>query len=126
MQRDLDLIRSLLLGIEAQGSGGAAASGWQSSGESNGQSTETIHYHVQLLNDAGLVVADEIVPGQWWPERITWAGHEFLDLARDEELWLSVTAEIGERVGSAPFSVVREVLERRMRDRLQPPRTRRK
>lgn len=125
MQRDLDLIRSLLLGIEAQGRG-VAASGWQSSSETDGQSTESIHYHVQLLNDAGLVVADEIVPGQWWPERITWAGHEFLDLARDEELWRSVSVEIEARVGSAPFSVVREVLERRMRDRLKPTRTRRK
>lgn len=125
MRRDLDLIRHILLDIEQSGEGHSSPAGWDRA-KDNGSTTESIHYHVQLLHDAGLIVADELVPGQWWPERITWDGHEFLDLARNEALWKEVTAEVESTVGSAPFQLVREVLSRHARDSLAPRSTRRK
>lgn len=124
MKRDLDLIRRILLDIEERGEE-SKRSGYSSVG-GNGQDPETIQYHVQLLNDAGLIVADEVMPGQWWPERITWAGHEFLDLARNETLWRRTITAVERALGSAPFHVVQELLSRNARDLLEAPRTRKK
>ena len=31
-------------------------------GSDDGEDPHTLHYHIQLLHDAGLIVADEIVP----------------------------------------------------------------
>ena len=105
MKRDLDLVRKILLDIEAPAAGSGHAGWARASGEGNGSEPEALHYHVQLLHDAGLIVADELVPGQWWPERITWEGHEFLDLARDDARWNEVTpARFEKPSGSAaPF-----------------------
>ena len=122
MKRDLDLIRRILLNIEAQGEG----SGFNQIAD-NGYAPEAIQYHVQLMNDAGLIVADELVPGQWWPERITWAGYEFLDLARNDALWQRTKRDVESKVGSAPFQVVRDLLARQVKEQLTPnPRTRKK
>jgi len=126
LKRDLDLIRRILLDIETQGE---SASGFGGLGD-NGRDPESVQYHVQLMHDAGLIVADELVPGQWWPERITWAGHEFLDLARSDALWESAKRDVESKVGAAPFQVVRDLLARRIRltlDELKSPtRTRKK
>ena len=125
MKRDLNLIRRILLNIEEQGEGSARAGFGALSDD--GVDPDAIQYHVQLMHDAGLIVADELVPGQWWPERITWAGHEFLDLARNEALWQRTTADVESKVGSAPFQVVRDLLARRLGDELVPrARTRKK
>jgi hypothetical protein len=83
---------------------------------------------VQLLHDAGLIQADELVPGQWWPERITWTGHEFLDAARNEEFWSKAKRRIERDVGAAPFQVVYELLIQMMNESLNaaPRKKRRK
>lgn len=126
MKRDLDLIRRILLDIETPGEGASHHTGFGHLAE-NGRDPESIQYHVQLMHDAGLIVADELVPGQWWPERITWEGHEFLDLARDDARWEQAKRTLDDQVGSAPFQVVRDLLARRVSDELgPPPRTRKK
>ncbi|GMR22260.1 MAG: DUF2513 domain-containing protein [Acidobacteriota bacterium] len=126
MKRDLDLIRQILLDIETEGEDSSRRPGFANIAD-DGYDPESIQYHVQLMHDAGLIVADELVPGQWWPERITWVGHEFLDLARSDTLWQATKRDVESKVGSAPFQVVRDLLARRANDRLSPdPRTRKK
>ena len=126
MKRDLDLIRQILLHIETEGDDSSRRPGFANIAD-DGYDPESIQYHVQLMHDAGLIVADELVPGQWWPERITWAGHEFLDLARNDALWQATKRDVESQVGSAPFQVVRDLLARRANDQLTPrPRTRKK
>jgi len=120
MKRDLDLIRKILLDIEAQGESSERRSAVATT-EEDGHDPRSIQYHVQLMHEAGLIVADELVPGQWWPERMTWQGHEFLDLARDDTLWERAKKDVESRVGSAPFQVVRDLLARRVSDRLTAP-----
>lgn len=115
MKRDLDLIRRILLDIETQGESAAGFGGLSD----HGHDPEDVQYHVQLMHDAGLIVADELVPGQWWPERITWAGHEFLDLARSEALWERTKRDVERKVGAAPFQVVRDLLARSIDDDLK-------
>jgi hypothetical protein len=118
MKRDLELVRRILFDIEdnRESSGGHSS---RSSLIEEGYSPEAIHYHVQLLHDAGLIHADEIVPGQWWPERITWAGHEFLDSARNDELWNEAKRRVERELGSAPFQVVHDLLVRMARESLE-------
>jgi len=115
MQHNLDLVRRILLHLEA---GEASPSGW-SAFIDDGYDLGVIHYHVRLMHDARLIDADEIVPGQWWPERVTWAGHEFLDAARNEELWQETKQRVEKGAGSAPFLVVHELLIRGIRERLE-------
>ena len=43
------------------------------------------------------------------PRALTWKGHEFLDLARDQNRWNQAKGIIG-RVGSAPLAVWTKVL----------------
>jgi hypothetical protein len=127
LKRDLDLIRRILLDIEAQGDGSSSERPGFGNLADNGHDPEAIQYHVQLMHDAGLIVADELVPGQWWPERITWAGHEFLDLARNDGLWQRTKDDVESKTGSAPFHVVRDLLARRVSEQLsQRSRTRKK
>jgi hypothetical protein len=120
--RDLDLVRRILLHLERDGDQ-ASPSGFRAFVD-EGYTIEAIHYHVRLLHDAGLIEADEIVPGQWWPERMTWAGHEFLDAARNEELWGETKRKVEKSGGSAPFLVVHELLMRGIRERLSNPKRR--
>jgi DNA-binding transcriptional ArsR family regulator len=114
VKRDLELVRRILLHLEQ---GEASPSGFGAFVE-DGYGLPAIHYHIRLLHDAGLIEADEIVPGQWWPERMTWSGHEFLDAARNEELWRETKKKIENSAGSAPFLVLQELLLTGLRARL--------
>jgi hypothetical protein len=116
LKRDLDLVRRILLRIEESGEGAGAAR--FTDFVEDGYDFASIHYHVRLLKDAGLIEADELVPGQWWPERMTWAGHEFLDVARNEELWNDVKRQVLQGGGSAPFTLVEDLLLKGSRERL--------
>ncbi len=122
MKRDLNLVRKILLSIEEPDNGEIT---WTEL-EQEGYELPAVNYHLELLNDAGLIKADELVPGQWWPERMTWAGHEFLDAARDERLWEESKRRVEKRFDSAPFEIVRELLMRMARNELTdgPPRRR--
>ena len=114
MQRDLDLVRRILLHLEAAGTEGRSWSGFSREDDE----TASVHYHVELMNDAGLIRADELVPGQWWPERMTWAGHEFLDAARNDAIWSEAKRRVERQLGSASFEVMRELLLELARERL--------
>jgi DNA-binding transcriptional ArsR family regulator len=117
LKRDLDLVRRILLRIEESADGAGSSTFVDFTEE--GYELPSVYYHVRLLNDAGLIEADELVPGQWWPERMTWAGHEFLDAARSDELWNEVKDQVLRGGGSAPFDLFHELLVRKNRERLE-------
>jgi uncharacterized protein DUF2513 len=87
MKRDLELIRKMLLTIEE------ADSGWAPSDlKLDGYTDAQIGYHAHLLIDAGLAHGDDVTTmGSEAPEgkitSLTWAGHEFVEAARDEGRW---------------------------------------
>jgi Hypothetical protein (DUF2513) len=117
LKRDLDLVRRILLHLEGGGES-ASPSGFSALVE-DGYEAREIHYHVQLLHDAGLIEADEIVSGQWWPERMTWSGHEFLEAARNKELWEETKQRVEKSTGGAPFSVFHDLLLEGLHARLE-------
>lgn len=78
MKRDMDLFRSLLLKIEEQPA--------FTTPEVAGHTDEELWYHAQLAEEAGFIIADFTTDG-FTVQRLTYAGHEFIDAARHETLW---------------------------------------
>ena len=74
-------------------------------------SKDQVQYHLALLQEAGLIVAQNIgnrpSGERWAPIRLTWAGHEFLDAARDPQRWKLIR----EKAAGLPFDLFREVLK---------------
>jgi len=92
MKRDMDLVRAILLAVESQ----PDQPGWVDV-EIEGYPAEAVVYHVRLLDEAGLIEAVDLTTHggiDWRPKRLTWAGHEFLDLARNDKVWKKAMASL--------------------------------
>jgi hypothetical protein len=102
MQRDIDLVRQILLDLEAGGS----SADWLDI-DIEAYSPEQMDYHLDLLVEAGFIRTASAARGH--PLRLTWEGHEFLDAARNEKRWQAVRA-LADRVGGLPFTAIRAAL----------------
>ena len=103
MKRDMDLIRAMLLAIEADPHGFAPKI------EIHGYTQEEIGYHATLLGEAGLanvidVTCEESKTPVALVERLTWAGHEFLDTARENRIWNQAKDTIT-KIGGASLQI---------------------
>lgn len=96
MKRDPDLIRLLLIALEA-------AEQAHSVPTIDGYSGKQCHYHFQLLVDAGYVSKKSI------GYRLTWSGHELLDSARPGDRWEQAKATC-EKVGGYTIDALKDVL----------------
>ena len=105
MKRDMDLVRLILLAVE---SGPAMAPDQL---EIDDYDEETIAYHLLIMGEADLLI---VLDGTTMdgidatPVRLTWAGHEFLELVRDDSRWRAVKAQTG-KVGGFVFEFVKLV-----------------
>src|SRR5580658_3094256 len=84
MKRDMELVREILVRVEELPLGGIHHISVE------GYSREEIVYHVMLLDEAGLIEAEDCSSNDgidWLPRRLTYAGHEFLDSARSTKVW---------------------------------------
>jgi hypothetical protein len=75
---------------------------------------EEIGYHAHIMMQDGLIEAldttnFESKGPEAMPQSLTWKGHEFLDLAREQNRWNQAKAIIG-KIGSAPTAVWMRVL----------------
>jgi hypothetical protein len=107
MKRDADLVRQILLKIEA-----SSPDDNLSELSVEGYSPEQVTYHLTLLQEAGLIAAVDIsgYEGEAWiPTRLTWHGHEFLDAARDEKRWRKVKLAMS-KTGGVVVSVAEQLL----------------
>lgn len=110
MERDWDLTREILLTIEKMDD--AVGPGWIDL-EFEGRSPKEISYHVQILDEAGLIEAEKLstlTEFHWAPKRLTWEGHEFLDAAREDTRWEKAKKLALEKTGSLSFVALREIL----------------
>ncbi|QTC40994.1 DUF2513 domain-containing protein [Bacillus sp. V3] len=108
MQRDMELVRDLLLLIE-------------NNNESkelkipNNWSREKVAYHLKILDQAGYVKnytkwADN--KPMWLIASLTWDGHEFLDSIKNDNVWEKTKTGIkkkGFELGAIPFDVLKEL-----------------
>jgi hypothetical protein len=109
MQRTMDLLRTILMRIEASPSEWAIPPF-----RIVGYLPEQVHYHAHIMTEGGLIEGVDVtsVEGKGpeaMPRALTWKGHDFLDLARDQKRWNEANALV-RKVGSAPLAVWRKVL----------------
>ena len=108
MERDMDLARKILLEIEKRS--------WKDSGTSlkiEGYTDDQVYYHVMLLSEAGLIKAMDCSSREgpcWYPQSLTWQGHEFLDACREAGRWEKAKALIKEKAGAVGFEVLKALL----------------
>ncbi len=109
MQRNMDLVRMILMRIE-----GSPSDRLPTHFGIFGYAPDQIAHHAHILMQEGLIEGHDLansagVEPDVIPTSLTWKGHEFLDLARDQERWNRAKAIIG-KVGGAPISVWMRVL----------------
>jgi hypothetical protein len=107
MKRDLDLVREILLAVEAHPTPMKTAKLTM-----HGRSPDEVSYHVKLMAEAGLVQAIDLSSHsgiEWRPTSLTWEGHEFLDATRADTIWQKVKAILKDKGIEAPLSVVQNV-----------------
>jgi len=86
MKLNNDLVREIHLAIEASDK---TPDSWINLAIES-HSKDEASYHVMLLHEAGLIVAQDLCSMSDFdsrPKRLTIRGHEFLDTIRDRELW---------------------------------------
>lgn len=88
MKRDMELVREILLAVEAVGEDEPVPNPFVI----EGYSPKSVGHHVHLLAEAGLVKAVSITNmsdliSQAMPRELTWAGHDFIDTMRSREVW---------------------------------------
>lgn len=98
MKRDMDLIRRIMLEIEKQPFDGGGLNV-----EIAGVTDAEVTYHLILLSEAGLIEGRDVSsldgPG-FLVTRLTYSGHEFLDAARNDAIWLKAKELAMKAVGS--------------------------
>jgi DNA-binding transcriptional ArsR family regulator len=109
MKRDMDLARKILLQIEAapEARGGINPN-------ITGYSEEEVSYHVMLLAKAGLVDAVDFSSkdggSAWKAIGLTWAGHDFIEAAKDDARWTRAKDIVTMKGGGIAFDILKQVL----------------
>jgi len=107
MKRDMDLIRRMLLALEQLEGEGL--------GTLEGVPTRVFAEHAQLMVEAGLVEArvikSTLVPTDAYIARITFAGHDFVDAAKNDGLWNKVKSKVLNSGASFTFDLLKDLLK---------------
>lgn len=110
MQRNLDLVRELLLAIEIKS--------WDEVVKSlveKGYTEEQIGFHCYLIGDAGFACISDItaihdsIPNAT-AVNLTWRGYEFLDSAREFKRWHKVQSALS-KIGGGTVDVAIDLLK---------------
>lgn len=106
MKRDMDLVREILLAVEA------APFNIDGSLTLEGKDHRVVAEHVRLLLEAGYLSTARVqyVAGKRMDLglALSWAGHEFLETVRDPAIW-SATKTNAKAVGSWSLSLIGEL-----------------
>lgn len=107
VKRDMDLIRDLMLEIEAFEGNAYRREYWPLKPQFKDLNGSLLEYNLLLLLDAGFVSASRRPDPAGTPidiiHGLTWQGCEFLETIRDPEIWRK-TKEGAGKVGSASVS----------------------
>ena len=108
MQRNWDIIRKILLAVEALPTEDSEIN----STEFQDINSESVAYHMRLLLDAGLIVGscrDAVGPPLCRARHLTWEGHEFLDKIRNESIWRKIKANARDKGIDLSFTVIKDL-----------------
>jgi hypothetical protein len=105
MKRDWDLIRQILLAVEA-----AEANDKISDNDIEGCTPENFHHNAILLKEAGFVHAMVLLNLETTLiESLTWEGHEFLDIIRGDAEWEKIKTVAKEKSIAVSFASIKAI-----------------
>lgn len=115
MKCDVDLVRQILLEIENQEVGYAPTDFMIDS-----YTYEQFRYHAYIMIQGGLIEGIDCTDfnstsPQAIPKNLTWAGHEFLKVARNDTLWKKAKDMVEERGGAITVAVLSQLLSSLMK-----------
>jgi len=110
MQRDMDLVRKVLLALEAKPVPEAV-----DTVQVDGYDDLVVRYHLLLLAQAKLIDYEPEFTKTGRIIRVlafnpSWQGYEFLDAARNDTVWSKAKQMVKEKGGSVPFEVLQSIL----------------
>jgi hypothetical protein len=111
MERDLELVRKLLLFFKEKGNPGMV----ENPEVGPEYSESVVQYHLRLMYQAGMLnceaerssTSDRII--RVYPFDLTWEGHEFLAKISADGVWPKLKAMIGSKGGSMAFTVINQL-----------------
>ena len=111
MERNLDIVREIFIGVESSDPG---KEGKSLEELNNDYGKDVIDYHVTILVEAGLILGVDMTTlgdryNSYIIQRLTWEGHEFLDAAKDSKNWEKAKTALGKLAG-VPIEVVKALL----------------
>lgn len=114
MKRDMDLVREILLAVEAAGEDSLAMNDLLGSplSEIEIDIREKYAYHIKMLvEQAGWLTgidASSMSGGNWLNLELTWHGHDFLEAIRDSEIWKKTKIGV-EKIRGAGWEVMKAI-----------------
>lgn len=119
MQRDMDMIRQLLLRIEKDPQ--LDGHNWVHFSPNelgmNTRTEEDVGYNLTLLVEAGFVLGKtgmETIPVV---SKLTWQGHEFLDNIKNDDVWSKTKSRIG-GLANVSLKIVAAIAEAEIKQKL--------
>jgi hypothetical protein len=124
MKRDMDLIRALLIETEERSSGKSPGDELidsltkgnrapTSRALSDGYDQVLVAEHVRLLIKSGFAEGSVLESGgaihTWHLARLTWAGHDFLENVRNDDVWNKTKTFVSEKGGAVTMSVLKAI-----------------
>ena len=111
MKRDFELLRHILIQIE---DAPASSQPIQFLSVDGSVTDETLGLHLKLLLDAGLIEGT-VRQGRdvsFAIQRLTWAGHDFVERSRNEGVWRKVMEEVKSKGVSMTIEVLGKLLQK--------------
>lgn len=107
MSRDLDLIRKIMMEIDCKENGHDIVKI-----EVEDYSEDVVQHQLLLMREADLIKvydfsADNRI--ELAPIRLTWTGHDFLDLAKNDNNW-NKAKKVAEAAGATTLEIMRKIL----------------
>lgn len=119
MQRDMDLVRKIILSIEAH------SSGWAPELNIEDFDPKVVGYHCYLIVDSGLAKGTDITTRssngpEYVINHLTSAGHEFAESVRNEFIWDEVRQDMKSKgIASTTLDILKRLLDKKIRKQLQ-------
>ena len=112
MKRDMDLFRSVLLKVEE-----LPRTDWHHI-RVEGYTLDEVGYHAKLAEDAGFIEAKFLAgtTHEFVVRRLTYAGHEFLDAARQDTLWQKAKQIVLKNAGTLTVEAMKNALAHLMKN----------
>lgn len=109
MNRDMDLIRKILLTLKQAPDGKTIPNL-----KIEGYDENTVAYHCKLLYENGLISSYKRQDANnkiyiFWVGNLTWDGHDFLAKIEDEKVWKKVWKTISDKGLNATFDVIKSI-----------------